>query len=262
MHRPGVVWREAEPLARHTPRRIGGACDLWVVVHDPAALDDVVAAVRARGGTRTVLGAGTRVLVRDGGLAGTVLRLGDGFAGIEDDGDGAWVGGACPLARVGVWAGAGALRGLVRQPGTLGASVRLDPGWGPWIDAVRIHHRGGLREVDLEAARAAGTAIVVGARVRRTAARSGARAPGATRPWSVFEEVPRRDVAEVLRQASLGGTRLREVCLPAADPTALANLGGGTARDVDLLLRSVVDRVQRERGIELSTRPAWLGRAS
>ena len=72
-----------EPLARHTALRTGGCCDAWVVVHREHALATVIADCNRAGWKWILLGAGTRTVVRDGPVAGVVLRLGTDFARIE-----------------------------------------------------------------------------------------------------------------------------------------------------------------------------------
>lgn len=264
MQRDGVVWRVEEPLARHLPRRTGGRCDAFIVVHDPAALGDVLAAVKDEGWSRTVIGTGSRLLVRDGGLAGAVLRLGRGYAGAVGDAEGVRAGAAVPLAQLGVMAGNGPLSALRRQPGSLGASLKEDGGWGPWVHTVDVFDRGGVRTLSLDEARGRGSGIVVGAHLRWQPEGGGRRVPvpGPERPWSVFAEVPKADVARLLRKAGLAGTRLRDIVLPASEPTSLATLAPATARDVDLLLKSVIDRMKRERGVDLQVGIQWLGRVS
>jgi UDP-N-acetylmuramate dehydrogenase len=64
-----------EPMARHTSLRIGGPADALVRPQDEAQLK---ALLRWAGETRTpyfVIGAGTNLLVRDGGIRGLVIHL-------------------------------------------------------------------------------------------------------------------------------------------------------------------------------------------
>jgi UDP-N-acetylenolpyruvoylglucosamine reductase len=49
------------------------------------------------------------------------------------------------------------------------------------------------------------------------------------------------------------------VAIPAEAPELMVNLGGGTARDLGLLQRSVLDRIQRERGVTLESRMHFRG---
>jgi len=267
------VVRADEPLARHTARRTGGACDAFVVVHDPEALPDTLARIREQGWSVSVLGAGTRTVVRDGGIAGAVVRLGTGFAGLHRD-DLHWeVGAAVPVgALVGatVAAGHGGLEGLAGTPGSLGAALALDDGpgdrWSAVLEGVRYLYRGRAREGTLEEARKPRQPLILGARFRLGLAgrdalrRRVGEALAGSRAWSWYAPPRRGDVRAVLRRAELAGVRLREVALPEAAPEAMVNLGGGSAADLALLERSVTDRVARERGVNLKTAVRWAGR--
>ncbi|WP_300667940.1 UDP-N-acetylmuramate dehydrogenase [Desulfoluna sp.] len=79
------VLRKEEPMARHTSFRLGGPCDLYL---EPESLDDLriaVAFLTQQGVPLTVVGDGTNLLVRDGGIQGTVLSLGTMDSAIEED---------------------------------------------------------------------------------------------------------------------------------------------------------------------------------
>jgi len=70
----GVLNKE-EPMARHTTFRLGGPCDLYF---KPESLDNLriaVAFLTQQGMPLTVVGDGTNLLVRDGGIEGAVISL-------------------------------------------------------------------------------------------------------------------------------------------------------------------------------------------
>ena len=82
MHEPlrfealrGTLTRDA-PLARHTSWRAGGCAD---VLYVPADRDDLAAFVRQwpRASPLTVIGLGSNLLVRDGGVRGAVIVMHD-----------------------------------------------------------------------------------------------------------------------------------------------------------------------------------------
>jgi UDP-N-acetylmuramate dehydrogenase len=79
----------------------------------------------------TVIGVGSNLLVRDGGVPGVVIRLGRGFADIHADGDEV-VSGAAALdvnvARVALDARLAGLEFLSGIPGTIGGAVRMNAG--------------------------------------------------------------------------------------------------------------------------------------
>jgi UDP-N-acetylenolpyruvoylglucosamine reductase len=262
----GVVVRVNEPMAKHSPWRVGGPCDAYVVVHRREALGDALTGLRDAGWSRTLVGAGTRTVFRDPGVAGAVLRLGVAFGRVAEHGEGWSIGAATPLAVLAALPGApAAWRPLRRAPGSLGASIVLDDGWEPWVDGVCAHARGAERWTELSEFKARGAnAVVVEVRLRRAPREAGAHGPALGLPTSWFS--PGKGAAKpgelrrLLRKAALADVRLREVVLPAVSPELLVNLGGSTARDLSLLHRSAIERVHQVAGIELGDRMRWVGK--
>src|SRR5262249_48186355 len=83
----------------------------------------------------TVIGVGSNLLVRDGGVPGVVIRLGKGFAeiraGIGAEGNRITAGAAAldvNVARVAAEAGIAGLEFLTGIPGTLGGALRMSAG--------------------------------------------------------------------------------------------------------------------------------------
>jgi UDP-N-acetylmuramate dehydrogenase len=79
----------------------------------------------------TVLGVGSNLLVRDGGVPGVVVRLGRGFAGIETEGDEVSAGAGALDVNVALVAGDAGVAGLEflsGVPGTIGGALRMNAG--------------------------------------------------------------------------------------------------------------------------------------
>ena len=79
----GVIKKE-EPMARHTTFNVGGPCHLYL---EPGSLDDLriaVAFLTQQGIPLTVVGDGTNILVRDGGIEGAVISLAGIDTAIDD----------------------------------------------------------------------------------------------------------------------------------------------------------------------------------
>ena len=75
--------------------RVGGPAD---VVFMPADVDDLAAFLAAlpEDVPLSILGAGSNILVRDGGIRGAVIRLGSPFGQIAQSGDTEFTAGALP----------------------------------------------------------------------------------------------------------------------------------------------------------------------
>ncbi len=118
------------PLAPLIWFKAGGAAER---LFEPADRDDLAAFLRdlPAGVPVLPLGLGSNLIVRDGGVAGVVVRLGKPFAGVTVEGNSVRAGGGAPgitvasAARDASLAGLEFLRGI---PGTAGGAVRMNAG--------------------------------------------------------------------------------------------------------------------------------------
>lgn len=127
----GKLVRDAE-LAPFTWFRVGGKAELLFLPADHNDLADFLKALPAEV-PLTVLGVGSNVIVRDGGIAGAVVRLmGKAFAYIGLDEDGHIVADAGVLdAMVAKFAAKSGLAGLefyAGIPGTIGGALTMNAG--------------------------------------------------------------------------------------------------------------------------------------
>lgn len=140
-------------LADLTWMRVGGPA---VAFFQPADRDDLAAflAALAPDVPVFVMGVGSNLIVRDGGLRGVTIRMGRGFNGIEIDGTTVRAGAAAldaHVARKSAQAGVD-LTFLRTIPGTIGGAVRMNAGcYGSYVaDVLRevtVMHRDGGTEV-------------------------------------------------------------------------------------------------------------------
>lgn len=122
--------RENASLASTTWFRVGGPAE---VLFRPADRDDLAAFLAAKPTDVpvTVLGVGSNLLVRDGGIPGVTIRLGKGFAGVDRDGAIVKAGAAALDTNVAAAArdwGLAGLEFLIGIPGTLGGALRMNAG--------------------------------------------------------------------------------------------------------------------------------------
>lgn len=129
-------------LAEQTWFRVGGPADILFRPADEADLAHFLSNKPERVPV-TVIGAGSNLLVRDGGVAGVVIRLGRGFSDIRIDGDLVHVGAGCLDRTVSLTcrdAGVGSLEFLVGIPGTIGGAVRMNAGaYGQEIKDILVY---------------------------------------------------------------------------------------------------------------------------
>jgi UDP-N-acetylmuramate dehydrogenase len=163
-----VSWRESlpaprgrllfnEPLAPFTWLRVGGPAEALFLPADEEDLAAVLAALPAEA-PLTVLGVGSNVLIRDGGIEGLVVRLaGRAFAGVEIDPDASQViAGAATLdsalARGAAVGGVGGLEFFAGIPGTVGGALTMNAGCyggetGDWLSVAWGRDRTGEARV-------------------------------------------------------------------------------------------------------------------
>jgi len=119
------------PLAETTWFRVGGNADIVFTPTDRDDLADFLAACPTDIPLH-ILGGGSNMLVRDGGVRGVVIRLGRGFAQIEAMGDaGLRAGAAVPDVRLARAAADRSLSGLEFYrgiPGWVGGAVAMNAG--------------------------------------------------------------------------------------------------------------------------------------
>ncbi|MEX2520433.1 MAG: UDP-N-acetylmuramate dehydrogenase [Paracoccaceae bacterium] len=118
------------PMADLTWLRVGGPAEF---LFSPADEDDLAAFLAAYDGALTVVGVGSNLIVRDGGLRGVVLRLsGRAFAGIEALPGARLRGGAGAVdaraAKAAAAAGIAGLEFLRTIPGAIGGAAAMNAG--------------------------------------------------------------------------------------------------------------------------------------
>jgi UDP-N-acetylmuramate dehydrogenase len=122
-----------EPLAPFTWFRVGGPADVLFLPADEADLAEFLRWLPPEA-PRTVLGVGSNVIVRDGGIEGVVIRLaGRAFAEIHVDAEAATVAAApgaldAAVARAAARAGIAGLEFYAGIPGTIGGAITMNAG--------------------------------------------------------------------------------------------------------------------------------------
>ncbi|NTW05489.1 MAG: UDP-N-acetylmuramate dehydrogenase [Peptococcaceae bacterium] len=120
-----------EPMDRHTSWKIGGPADLFI---EPSGVEELKTALFLaveKGIPVTIIGAGTNLLVRDGGIEGIVIKISGGFSEIIADKNIISAGSGVKLNRIALFArdsGIGGLEFLSGIPGTVGGAVVMNAG--------------------------------------------------------------------------------------------------------------------------------------
>jgi UDP-N-acetylmuramate--alanine ligase len=121
-----------EPLSKHTTLRVGGPAQFWVEPRNENAFAELIRSCQAEGLPLFVIGRGSNLLVRDGGIRGVVVHpRGGDFDKIEVDGNEITAGVGAKLKEVayaGKAAGIGGLEWMEGIPGAVGGGLRMNAG--------------------------------------------------------------------------------------------------------------------------------------
>lgn len=126
----GKVW-ENEPLANHTTWKIGGPADVMVQPHDKEGLITSLRLIQKYALPYRVIGRGSNLLVRDGGIRGVVIKLGNGMDHLHIEGQTVVVGAGYSFIKLATMVGKEGLTGLEFAggiPGTVGGAVYMNAG--------------------------------------------------------------------------------------------------------------------------------------
>lgn len=280
---PDLEIREREPLSRHTSFGIGGPADLLVLPGSPGALSGVVRLTSDTGLTPLYVGNGTNLIVRDGGIRGLVVRLGEPLGRIEIDGRDVTVEAGAALATLCVRCAERGLSGLefaAGIPGTVGGALIMNAGANGgeigeitrWVDVLtregvterldrdelRFGYRvSTLRELALPVLRAglrlrSGDPERIHCRLCDTMAERCAKQPvSMPSAGSIFKR-PEGDYAgRLLEEAGAKGMRVGRAAISTKHANFVVNLGGATAADVIGLIKRAQALVRERFGVML-----------
>jgi UDP-N-acetylmuramate dehydrogenase len=271
-----------EPLKRYTAWKIGGPADALLEPKGAYELIEAVQRAREHGFPVTVLGGGTNVLVRDGGVRGLTIRLAKSLTGvrIEDRSVTAEAGILYPvLANATAGRGLAGLEFATGIPGTVGGAVYMNAGaYGgetrdvlDWADVFRDGKVVRMRNADLGfsyrrsvlhdhpdwVVLRAGYTLEPGdpaelkARIKGFRAQRMNGSPNRPSCGSTFKRPPGDFPGRVIEEAGLKGTRVGQIEVSPVHANYLVNLGGGTAEDALELIELVKEKVRERLGIEL-----------
>ena len=120
-----------EPLGPYTWFRVGGAADALFIPADAEDLADFLKAL-PEAVPVTIIGVGSNLIVRDGGVEGVVIRLaGRAFAAITTEGDTITAGAGAldsMVAKASAKAGIAGLEFYAGIPGTIGGALTMNAG--------------------------------------------------------------------------------------------------------------------------------------
>lgn len=118
-------------LARYTTFRVGGPADVLVNIADTREIATALRAAKLAGVHTTIIGNGSNLLVRDGGIRGLVIRIAGDCASIRREDDKVFAKAGISMSAAAQFALSEGLSGLAEIagiPGTLGGGVIMNAG--------------------------------------------------------------------------------------------------------------------------------------
>lgn len=128
----GGAARLYEPMNRHTTYLIGGAAQYWVEPRTIGGFAEVVRYLRSASVPIRVIGRGSNLLVKDGGIRGAVIHPAKGeFEEVRVEGETLVAGAGARLKKIASTArnaGLGGFEWMEGVPGNLGGAIRMNAG--------------------------------------------------------------------------------------------------------------------------------------
>jgi UDP-N-acetylmuramate dehydrogenase len=279
-----------EPLRRHATLKIGGPADALAEPSSAAALEATARLCAARALAVTVIGGGSNLLVRDGGVRGVVIGTRN-LRGLELSGTtvrveaGVSTGKVLSLALKHELGGVEFLGGV---PGSVGGGMIMNAGTyagefkdvTTWVDTVRLADGVRVRRtnaecgfryrnsdlppsevvVEAELALRPRPRAEIEADVKSLRARRHEREPKkVSSAGSIFKNPPNDYAGRLIEACGLKGTRVGDAVCSPIHANWLVNVGAATANDLLALIDLVRERVREVHGVTLELEVKIIG---
>lgn len=278
-----------EPLARYTSWRVGGKADCLYI---PAGLEDLAAFLQSLSENEPIyfIGLGSNLLVRDGGVRGTVVLMHNVLNDLRMDEGMVYAEAGVTCARLAKYAarqhrhGAEFMAGI---PGTVGGALAMNAGchggetWDVVSKVATIDKQGAIhqrdkvefvasyRHVEMPAREwfvaawlelAEGAASESEQKIKSLLAKRLATQPlNLPNAGSTFRNPPDDFAARLIEACGLKGYRVGDAQVSEKHANFIVNLGKATAADIEALIAHMRDTVKHELGVELQQEVRVIG---
>src|SRR5882724_810197 len=279
-----------EPLSKHTTLRVGGPAQFWVEPRNEKAFAELIRFCRDENLPLFVMGRGSNLLVRDGGVRGAVVHpCGGDFDKIEINGVEITAGAGAKLKEVayaGKAAGIGGMEWMEGIPGAVGGGLRMNAGaMGAqtfenlvrvrYLDANGEEHTKSRDELEvyyrnfpLLVKNFAVSAVFRGQRapleeiVRKLEASQEKRRtsqPAAKSAGCIFKNPDSCSAGKLVDELGLKNSRVGKARVSEVHGNFIVNDGGATAAEILELIEKIKATALARRGIELETEVQIVG---
>ena len=281
---------ENAPMSRYTTFRVGGPADVLFLPASVEELRTALAAAKAEGVPVCLIGNGSNLIVRDGGIRGLVIALGEPFSEVRVEGAQVWAQAGARLSAVAAAAQRAGLAGLEFAsgiPGTLGGGCAMNAGaYGGelkdvlvWADVLLDGELRRLSRDEMEMGYRSTMTLRRGAtvlsacfelrqddpeaiqeRMRDLANRRREKQPlNLPSAGSTFKRPEGHFAGALIEQCGLKGCRIGGAQVSEKHAGFIVNVGDATAADILQLIAHVQAVVQAQTGVQLETEVRVLG---
>ena len=279
-----------EPLAKHTTLRVGGPGQFWVEPRTEAAFAELIRLCRRESLPLFVIGRGSNLLVRDGGIRGVVVHpCGGEFDKIEVSGTEITAGVGAKLKQI-AYAGKaeqlGGLEWMEGIPGAVGGALRMNAGAmgaQTFENVVRVRYLDGEgnahektpAEMDVHYRHVASlernyavaavfkgtpsTADEIERRLDESQEKRRTTQPAAKSAGCIFKNPATIPAGKLVDELGLKNTHVGAARVSEVHGNFIVNDGGATAAEVLQLIARIQETARSKRGIDLETEVQIVG---
>jgi UDP-N-acetylmuramate dehydrogenase len=276
--------RVNEPLSRHTTWKVGGPADLLIYPRNKEELEQAMQVVYRHQIPWRVIGRGSNLLVRDGGIRGVVFKLDEGFNELKVDGTRVTAGGGYSTILLATMTSRQGMTGLefaAGIPGNVGGAVYMNAGahgseiskvlhsatvlleTGEWVtlsnEEMEFRYRTSVLQTKLKGiVTEASFTLEYGERdeimSRLTSYKDRRRK---TQPLqypcagSVFRNPPGDYAGRLIQEAGLKGFRIGDAEVSTTHANFIINRGNATAKNVLQLIEHIIQTIDEKYNIRL-----------
>jgi UDP-N-acetylmuramate--alanine ligase len=279
-----------EPLAKHTTLRVGGPAQFWLEPRTEEAFAELIRFCRRESLPLFVIGRGSNLLVRDGGIRGVVVHpCGGDFDRVEVSGNEISAGVGAKLKQIayaGKAAGLGGLEWREGIPGAVGGALRMNAGAmgaQTFENVVRVRyldeegnpHEKTTAELEVHyrhvpsltrnyavAAVFKGTPATsqeIERRLDESQEKRRTTQPAAKSAGCIFKNPATIPAGKLVDELGLKNTGVGKARVSEVHGNFIVNDGGATAAEVLELIAKIQETARSKRGIELETEVQIMG---
>ena len=278
-----IPWRLYEPMSKHTTAGVGGVAQYWVEPSSFELLQNTLNYFKDRGIPVHIVGRGSNLIVRDGGIRGAVIHPAGGvFEQIELQGNQLVVGAGVRLKKIAAFAAQNGLAGFEWMdgiPGHVGGSLRQNAGamgsdmWAQFESATCLNEDGEIVEFEKDTMKGAqyrlipefDANIVMQARFSTKAGnaeeieqnlaqyRDKRRDSQPLEPSAgcTFQNPEGASAGRIIDELGLKGTQIGGAMISPVHANFIVNTGNAKATDITELIDLIRSKVKDERGVSL-----------